>query len=265
MPQRLKPALSDSLAACLGSMNYWDNSITAYTVERRNIQDWTNQYIKTFYQLLVNRALGQIEPPQNPRILKVDLWNEGVETSRDILGSFTTEDVVGFDFSKTICRLAKRRLKTSNMAQATCHSLPFASGRFDLVLDLSTIDHVPFSDVSLIFNEYYRVLNPGGLLAVAFWRQNVVTKYFIHAPDGQFYFDEKKVAQELKNNGFQIINSYDIGSLLTITENNLWLGPFLFWRLKTVFEEHLLNSVAKFEQYILNTMGGLHVFIARHP
>jgi len=265
MPQRLKPALSDSLAACLGSMNYWDSSITTYAVERRNIQEWTTQYIKTFYQLLVNRALGQLKPGNNPRILKVDLWNEGVETSRDILGGFRAQDVVGFDFSKTICRLAKRRLKTSDVAQATCHSLPFASDRFDLVLDLSTIDHIPFRDVSLIFGEYFRVLKPGGLLAVAFWRQNLVTKYFMHKPAEQFYFDKRKVAQELENNGFQIVNSYDIGSLLTITENNLWLGPFLFWQLKSVFEDRLLNSVAKLEQYVLNMMGGLHVFYARHP
>ncbi|XHH09324.1 MAG: class I SAM-dependent methyltransferase [Candidatus Bathyarchaeia archaeon] len=264
MVNRFKPSLSDSLAACLGSMNYWDNNVATYMFERRNIQDWTNQYIKTFYQLLVNRALGQLKTV-NPRVLKVDLWNEGVETSRDILSGFTAEDAVGFDFSKTICRLAKHRLENTNVAQATCHSLPFKSEKFDLILDLSTIDHIPFKDVNLIFHEYYRVLKQGGLLAVAFWRQNVVTKYFIHTPPDQFYFDKKKIAQELQNNGFQIINSYDIGSLLTITENNLWLGPFLFWRLKTAFEEHLLNSVAKFEQYVLNMMGGLHVFYARHP
>ncbi len=197
--------------------------------------------------------------------MKVDLWNEGVETSRDILGGLATQDAVGFDFSKPICRLAKNRLKTSDITQATCHSLPFACGKFDLILDLSTIDHIPFKDVDFVFGEYYRVLKPDGLLALAFWRQNLVTKYFMHKPSDQYYFDKKKVAQELQNNGFQITESYDIGSLLTITENNLWLGPFLFWRLKTVFEDRLLFSVAKLEQYVLNMMGGLHVFYARHP
>ena len=49
-------------------------------------------------------------------------------------------------------------------------------------------------------------------------------------------FDKKQVAKELENNGFQIVSSYDIGSLLTITESNLWLGLLLFWRLKTVFK-----------------------------
>jgi SAM-dependent methyltransferase len=265
MPARLKPSLSDSLAACLGSMNYWDNSITAYNVDRVNIQDWTNQYIKKFYQLLVNRALSQLKPGRKPQILKVDLWNEGVETSRDVLGGFAAQDAVGFDFSKTICRLAKNRLKSHNVAQATCHSLPFASDRFDLILDLSTIDHIPFSDVGHVFREYYRVLKPGGLLAVAFWRSNLVTKYFMHKPPDQYYFEEKNTAGELQKAGFRIENSYAIGSLLTITENNLWLGPFMFWRLKSVFKDRFVDSVAKIEQSSLNMMGGLHVFNARHP
>jgi SAM-dependent methyltransferase len=198
-------------------------------------------------------------------VLKVDLWNEGVETTRDVLGKFANVDAVGFDFSKTICHMAKNRLHNSSVTQATCQNLPFASEKFDLVLDLSTIDHIPFVYAGEVFSEYYRVLKPEGLLAMAFWRSNVITKYFLHSPTEQLYFDEKKVARELEDNGFRIVSSYDIGSLLTITESNLWLGPFLFWRLKAAFEDRLFTSVAKIEQYILNMMGGLHVFYARHP
>jgi hypothetical protein len=109
------------------------------------------------------------------------------------------------------------------------------------------------------------VLKPKGLLAIAFWQSNIVTKYFLYAPAEQRYLDKKKVAAELEDNGFCIVSSYDIGSLLTITESNLWLGPFLFWRLKAAFEDRLFSSVAKLEPYIVNMMGGLHVFYARHP
>jgi SAM-dependent methyltransferase len=265
MVTRYKPNANNGLAACLGSMSYWDKYVNNYQQDRKNIQDWTNQYIKSFYLQLVNRALGQLKPAKDLRVLKVDLWNEGVETSRDILGNFAGVEAVGFDLSKTICRMAKNRLHNSSVAQATCQSLPFASGKFDLVLDLSTIDHIPFDYAGEIFSEYYRVLKPEGLLAMAFWRSNLVTKYFLNPPSEQLYFDKKKVAAELESNGFNIVSSYDIGSLLTIAESNLWLGPFLFWRLKAAFEDRLLDSVAKLEQYIMNMMGGLHVFYARHP
>jgi hypothetical protein len=60
--------------------------------------------------------------------------------------------------------------KNPNVANATCHSLSFGSGKFDLVLDLSIIDPVPFRDVNLVFGEYYLVLRPDELLALAFWR-----------------------------------------------------------------------------------------------
>lgn len=260
-----KPTASNHLAACLGSMLYWDNCVVNYTIERKNTQQWTHQYIKSFYQQMTNRAFGQLKSTDDLHILKVDLWNEGVETTRDILGNLLNVEAVGFDFSKTICHLAKNRLKNSNVAQAACQNLPFASEKFDLVLDLSTIDHIPLVYADKVFSEYYRVLKPTGLLALAFWRSNLVTKYFLHGPAEQLYFDKKKVACELENSGFRIVSSYDIGSLLTITESNLWLGPFLFWRLKAVFEEKLYTWVARFEQYFLNVMGGLHVFYARHP
>lgn len=256
---------SDIFSSCDSSMSYWDNYVNSYFLARKQSPEWTHQYIRAFYLQLVNRALGQLTSKKNLRVLKVDLWNEGVETTRDILGSFPSVDGIGFDFSSKICRLAKNRLRNTGIAQATCQNLPFASGKFDLVLDLSTIDHVPFSGVGKIFGEYFRVLKPKGLLATAFWRSTAVTKYFLRPHEDQFYFDANKVARALEESGFSIVSSYDIGSLLTIMESNFWLGQFVFWRLKRAFEDRLLTSVARVEQYFLNTMGGLHVFCARHP
>lgn len=262
-PYKLNP--NDIFATCNSSMSYWDNYVNNYFLARKHTPEWTHQYIRMFYFQLVNRALSQLNANKNLRVLKVDLWNEGVETSRDILGNFPSVDGVGFDFSNRICRLAKNRLRNAGITQAACQNLPFASGKFDLVLDLSTIDHVPFSSVDKILGEYYRVLKPKGLLATAFWRSTLVTKYFLAHHEDQFYFDEKKVACALEENGFTIVRSYDIGSLLTIMESNFWLGQFVFWRLKRAFEDRLLISVARAEQYFLNMMGGLHVFCARHP
>ncbi|MCW4003205.1 MAG: class I SAM-dependent methyltransferase [Candidatus Bathyarchaeota archaeon] len=262
-PCKLNP--NDIFATSNSSMAYWDNYVTNYFLARQQTPEWIRRYIRMFYFQLVNRALGQLGADKNLRILKVDLWNEGVETSRDILGSLPSVEGVGFDFSNRICRLAKNRLRNVGITQAVCQNLPFDSGKFDLVLDLSTIDHIPFSGVSKIFAEYYRVLKPKGLLATAFWRSTFITKYFLCPHEDQFYFDEKKVACVLQENGFTIVSSYDVGSLLTLMESNFWFGQFVFWQLKRAFEDKLLTSVATFEQYFLNMMGGLHVFCARHP
>lgn len=209
-------------------------------------------------------ALGRLNNNKDLRILKVDLWNEGVETSRDILSHFAHTETIAFDLSKAICRLAKNRLPRSGIAQATCQTLPFADEKFDLLLDLSTIDHIPFSKIKEVLTEYCRVLKPQGLLAVAFWQSNTMTKYFLNIDPEQLYFDSGKVADALENAGFEIVDSYDIGALLTLKDCNFWLGEFIFWRLKTAFEDRLLTSAARIEPYILNWLGGLHVYYACH-
>ena len=258
-------AYGNRLAACLGSVSYWDNYGKNYVLKQKDAKNWSHQYIKSFYHQLVAMALGRLKLNRDLRVLKVDLWNEGVETSRDILSQFANFDAVGFDLSKAICHLAKDRLYNTGIAQADCQNIPFACEKFDLVLDLSTIDHIPFSKTGEIFKEYYRVLKPKGLLAIAFWQSNIATKYFLHIDPEQLYFDSKKVANSLENIGFKIVDSYDIGSLLTVIDCNFWLGQFLFWRLKAAFEDKLFTSAARVEPYIFNWLGGLHVFYACHP
>ena len=258
-------AYGNRVATCLDTATYWDNYGREYVLKQKSANTYSNQYIKSFYHQLVSRALGRLQFNRGLRILKVDLWNEGVETSRDILSHFENFETVGFDLSNAICHLAKDRLYNSGIVQATCQTLPFANENFDLVLDLSTIDHIPFSKTKDIFTEYYRVLKPTGLLAIAFWQSNIATKYFLHIDPEQLYFDSKKVADSLEDIGFKIVDSYDIGALLTIIDCNFWLGQFLFWRLKAAFEDKLFTSAARVEPYIFNWLGGLHVFYACHP
>jgi SAM-dependent methyltransferase len=248
-----------------GSISYWDSFAKDYNANKQNYDVWVHYYIKCFYNQLVSLALRRLEIRKDFRVLKVDLWNEGIETSRDILGNFAGIDAVGFDLSKTICHLAKERLYNPEIAQATCQNIPFTNAKFDLVLDLSTIDHIPFSKTKEVFAEYYRVLRPKGLVALAFWQWNTATKYFLEIDPIQLYFDKKKVRRALEDVGFEIVDSYDIGALLTLRFGNSLLGQFLFWRLKAAFGDTLSTSATRLEPYFLNWLGGLHVFYAYRP
>ena len=249
----------------LGSVSYWDSFCKDYNSDKLNHDVCNDHYIKCFYNQLVTLALRRLEIRKDFRVLKVDLWNEGVETSRDILGKFEGIDAVGFDLSKTICHLAKERLYNPEIAQATCRNVPFADAKFDLILDLSTIDHIPFSKTKEVFAEYYRVLRPKGLVALVFWQWNTATKYFLEIDPIQLYFDKKKVRRVLEDIGFEIVDSYDIGALLTLRFSSSLLGQFLFWRLKTAFGDTLSTSATWIEPNFLNWLGGLHVFYARRP
>lgn len=243
---------------------FWDNYIAQYLSNSQVSKGEIELYIKTFYDQLVALALKRMMLNEHSRVLKIDLWNEGVETSRDILGNLKYVETFGFDLSKNICNLAKKRLQNAGVVQATCQSIPYASNCFDLVLDLSTIDHIPFHKTPQVFDEYYRVLKPGGMLAVAFWQSNVATKYLLEVNPGQLYFDSRKVAGLLQKAGFEIVTSYNVGALITMLNCNIWAGKFLFWRLKAAFDERLFE-VAKLEPYFYNWLGGLRVYYALHP
>lgn len=252
-------------ASCLDNASYWDNYSAGYLSNNQISKGQINLYIKAFYYQLVSLALSRLEENKKPRILKIDLWNEGVETSRDILGKFGKTDAFSFDLSKNICCLAKERLNEVGIVQATCQNIPYASSNFDLLLDLSTIDHIPFNKTTQVFEEYYRLLKPKGMLAIAFWQSNIATKYLLHIDPEQLYFDSKKVANSLEKIGFKIVASYNLGALITLHECNFWIGDFLYWRLKRVFDERLFNWSAKLEPYIYNWLGGLRVYYAIHP
>jgi len=253
------------VASCLDNASYWDNYTAGYLGNNQISKGQINLYIKAFYYQLVSLALSRLEKNKKPKILKIDLWNEGVETSRDILGKFGYADAFSFDLSKNICCLAKNRLNEVGIVQATCQNIPYASSNFDLLLDLSTIDHIPFNKTQQVFEEYYRVLKPKGMLAIAFWQSNLATKYLRHIDPEQLYFDSKKVAKSLEKIGFDIVASYNLGALLTLRECNFWMGEFLYWRLKAAFDERLFSWSAKLEPYVYNWLGGLHVYYAIHP
>lgn len=48
-------------------------------------------------------------------------------------------------------------------------ALPYGDESFDLVLDLSTIDHVPGNDYVKVLDEYNRVLLPHGIAVIVVW------------------------------------------------------------------------------------------------
>lgn len=259
-----KAPSANRVASCLDSAAYWDNYITDYLSNGDGSKGEINLYIKSFYNQLVTLALSRMNLGKDSKILKIDLWNEGVETSRDILSNFKNIETFSFDLSKNICLLAKSRLNKAGIVQATCQNIPYASNHFDLLLDLSTIDHIPFHKTTQVFEEYHRVLKPKGMLAIAFWQSNLATKYILHTNPEQLYFDRKKVAKALQKTGFEIVASYNVGALLTLLECNYWMGDFLFWRLKAAFDQRLFNWSANLEPYVYNWLGGLRVYYAIH-
>lgn len=107
-----------------------------------------------------------------PRILKTDLWNEAVGFAHgDITGWLPVGDyeLYGIDISPLICKLAKIRLGGRIKVEVgDITKIPFGNHVFDIVLDVSTIDHLEGMDYGMSITEYHRVLKEGGILMLLF-------------------------------------------------------------------------------------------------
>lgn len=117
------------------------------------------------YQRCERALVAQALPaPHGQRVLKLDLWNEAVNTRLLQWLEGRGAHTVGIDLSGVTTRRAQRNFaaegRAGRFAQADIRALPFADAAFDFVYTMGTIEHVAEYDVAL--HEVRRVLRRGG-------------------------------------------------------------------------------------------------------
>jgi SAM-dependent methyltransferase len=121
----------------------------------------STQYYRRCEIALVRRYLGDA---QGKAVLKLDLWNEAVNTR--LLQWLEREGarVFGIDLSRTTATRARLNFvqdaQIGHFTQADIRGLPFAESSFDFVYTMGTIEHV--REYELAIREICRVLKPGG-------------------------------------------------------------------------------------------------------
>ena len=161
-------------------------------------------------------------------ILKVDLWNEGIDFKRNILKHLVKNEnaLYGIDISYKTCSLAQQYTKGINVSQGTIDNLGFKPESFDMVLDLSTLDHLPQEKLPEVLAEYSRVLKSKGVFILVFdWWGIVWSLYMLYLKkvrghkDYFFkgtnipsrYIHPIKIMKKItEQNGFEIKNEYCI-------------------------------------------------------
>jgi len=99
--------------------------------------------------------------------LKTDLFDEAMTAGIVPIMRESTDSVTGIDFSGETVEHARRRDPELAVRIADVRRLPFDQGAFDLVVSLSTIDHLGSrSEVEEAILELARVLAPGGTLVL---------------------------------------------------------------------------------------------------
>jgi SAM-dependent methyltransferase len=104
-------------------------------------------------------------PRGGRRLLKTDVFEEayGDDLLLDALAQ-TYPIVVGMDVSHTVAATASARLPGLPFVVSDACSLPFKAGSFDLVVSISTLDHLPADLLPRAVDQLRDVLKPGGCL-----------------------------------------------------------------------------------------------------
>lgn len=182
------------------------------------------QYLTELFLIPIMKAIKKIEAAQQKkrkRILKVDLWNEGIDFERNILKHLISPEnrLYGVDISHYVCASAKKATKNINIATASITKLPFKDSHFEILADLSTLDHLPKEKVEEIIKEYNRVIIDGGYFVLIFDWWGIVWKIYM------FYLEKVRGHADyfFKNKGMQSRYIHPIQFIKNILRRNDFL------------------------------------------
>jgi len=120
---------------------------------------------------LIERAAG---PLMGKRVLKLDLWNEAINTRILPWMAAAGADVYGLDLSQVVTRRAHENARREgidlSIVRADIREIPFRANSFDLVYTMGTIEHIAEYRDSLA--EIHRVMKIGGTAIIGvpnFW------------------------------------------------------------------------------------------------
>lgn len=174
-----------------------------------------------------SRAYDSLVPPQRywQRRRYALLKELSGESSRKLdigcgSGRFIQSEpgTVGLDLALAKLRFLRR--SNPKLIRATCRSLPFADGSFDVVVNSQLIEHVPYDPE--IFREMNRVLVPGGTLVVGtpdygrlVWRITEAIYKFVlpygYADDHITHYTRFRLLEELARAGFATLGYRYVG------------------------------------------------------
>jgi SAM-dependent methyltransferase len=106
-------------------------------------------------------------PRQVRSVLKTDLFEEGFGQDA-LLDSFvaTYPVVIGMDVSSVVTAEAHTRIPSAGYVVSDTCALPFKEGSFDLIVSISTLDHLPPPLLAGALADLCRVLRTNGCLVL---------------------------------------------------------------------------------------------------
>lgn len=167
--------------------------------------------IHQVYQQTVKALVEKYNPL---RVLKTDCWNES-DGDFPVASEITGRYVVCLELQPSRIAKAQSKFPWLRFTKGDIRSIPFDDNEFDMVIDLSTIDHV--EEYKKALNEYARVLIDDGVLYLVAWH-STAERDWIPVPDqwgaSQYHFKEDEFMEAIpfKSISHGVFPNYDKGN-----------------------------------------------------
>lgn len=139
----------------------------------------------------------------------------------------------GCDISPQAIKFSKRITRRNTVLKAPATKLPYKSKSFDLVSNISMIEHISQIDGIIFLREAYRVLRPGGCIFIITPNFNSPLRYVLGTrwfgysdPTHIYFYTPASLRFALKSVGFKNI-SYKIPTIKI--KSDLHIPNFLKW------------------------------------
>lgn len=169
----------------------------------------------------------------NPQILKMDAYNELLDVPIDggIANNVPGAKFTVLEFETLYARKVERMYPNLRVVLGDIRKLPFKKETFDIIADLSTIDHVSVKSLPQVFKGYDRVLKPGGKAIIIAWLTNnpmvsdeTERRHQVWQSISQYFFPYTEFSNLLQEH-FNIISTEPVPE--TGEEGDTWLNCFV--------------------------------------
>jgi SAM-dependent methyltransferase len=120
---------------------------------------WNKAFFQYFRRMSIKGGL----------VLKTDLWNEVIATNRSLtepLQAVKPKRIIYVEREKELCKTFSQNNKKSEIINGDISKIPLKKGSVNVVIDISTSDHLPIQKFKKSIKEYRRVLKEGGCLVL---------------------------------------------------------------------------------------------------
>jgi hypothetical protein len=158
----------------------WEKVAPRFRTKRTSVAFKDIAFREVYGELI--RQVIRKHLPQKCLVLKTDLWNEGIEVHRNLAAYVNDPSkkcrLIAIDVCRYVCESAKHMNPDLEIVRATLLAFPFRR-KFDLIIDPSTVDHMPERLREVWVSAESQALKSGGVLLISFdCRMNLFTELY---------------------------------------------------------------------------------------